>query len=152
MSGLRSSGVKIEDAQGRLLFCWRAPGIGGQARALVPSRPSMATCTEPARRLFSGIVSQQFNSKGEQPMYYYVTVSHLPEKRIVHLAESQHVSEMKELAELISRNALPEINWVKVEDDQNRLMFYWDAKAAVVAHKNPYKPPPKSPTPGPLKQ
>jgi hypothetical protein len=73
-------------------------------------------------------------------MYYYVTVSYLREEREVHLAESRSLSEMKELAELISRNALPEINSVKVENDQGRWMFYWDAVAAIVAHKNPWKP------------
>ena len=85
-------------------------------------------------------------------MYYFVTVSHLPEGREVHLAESQSISEMKELAEMISRNALPEINWVKVENDQLQLMFYWDATGAVVARKNPYKPPPKAPEPNLRKQ
>jgi hypothetical protein len=86
-------------------------------------------------------------------MYYCVTVSHLREEKIVHLAESRRlISEMKELAEVISRNALPEVNWVKVESDDGRMLFFWDATAAVVAHKNLYKPPPKAPAPGPLKQ
>ena len=85
-------------------------------------------------------------------MYYFVTVSHLPEQREVHLAESQSLAEMKELAELISRNALPEINWVKVENDQLRLMFYWDAVAAVGAHKNPWKRPTEPSKPGGRKQ
>ena len=85
-------------------------------------------------------------------MYYFVTVSHLREEKIVHLAESLILSEMKELAELISRNALPEVNWVKVENDQLQLMFYWDATGAVVARKNPYKPPPKAPEPNLRKQ
>ena len=85
-------------------------------------------------------------------MYYSVVVSHLPEEKLVHLAESLILSEMKELAELISRNALPEVNWVKVETDDGRMMFYWDATAAVVAHKNPYKPPPKAPEPNLRKQ
>jgi len=85
-------------------------------------------------------------------MYYYVTVSHLQEEREVHLAESRSPAEMKELAELISRNALPEIHWVKVENDQGRLMFYWDAVAAVVAHKNPWKPEAEPSPPGQPKQ
>ena len=85
-------------------------------------------------------------------MYYYVTVWHLPEQREVHLAESQSISEMKELGEMISRNAMPEIDWVKVEDDQNRMRFYWETTAGVVTRKNPYKRPPKAPEPGPLKQ
>jgi len=67
------------------------------------------------------------------------------EERLVHLAESQSPAEMKQLAELISRSALPEINWVQVENDQGRVVFYWDAVAAVVAHKNPWKPSPSSP-------
>ncbi len=73
-------------------------------------------------------------------MYYYVTVSHLREEREVHLAESQSLAEMKEVAEIISRNALPEINSVRVENDLGRMMFYWDAVGAVVAHRNPWKP------------
>ena len=34
----------------------------------------------------------------------------------VHLAESPNLADMKQLAQLICRNALPEICWVKVED------------------------------------
>ena len=63
-------------------------------------------------------------------MYYFVTVSHLQEERQVHLAESQSLAEMKEVADIISRNALPEINSVQVENDQGRVLFYWDAVAA----------------------
>ena len=85
-------------------------------------------------------------------MCYFVTVSHLRENRLVNLAESQSLSEMKELAELVSRNALPEINWVRVENDRGRLMLYWDAGAAVVAHKNPWKPPAEPSKPGQQKQ
>jgi hypothetical protein len=81
-----------------------------------------------------------------------VTVSHLREERQVHLAESRSLSEMKELAEMISRNALPEINWVKVEDDQLRLLFYFDTVAAIVAHKNPRKRPAEPSKPDPTKQ
>ena len=58
------------------------------------------------------------------------------------------LAEMKEVAEIIRRNALPEINSVQVENDQGRLMFYWDAVGAVVAHRNPWKPS----RPGDLKQ
>ena len=60
-------------------------------------------------------------------MYYNVTVSYRHDQEQVHLAESPNLAEMKQLAELIGRNALPEICWVKVEDGDGALVCYWMA-------------------------
>jgi hypothetical protein len=60
-------------------------------------------------------------------MHYIVTVSYRHDQEQVHLAESPNLAEMKQLAELICRNALPEICWVKVEDSDGGLVCYWMA-------------------------
>ena len=48
-------------------------------------------------------------------MYYNVTVSYRHDQEQVHLAESPNIAEIKQLAQLICRNAMPEICSVKVE-------------------------------------
>ena len=60
-------------------------------------------------------------------MHYNVIVSYRRDQEQVHLAESTNMVEMKQLAELICRNALPEICWVKVEDGNGELVCYWMA-------------------------
>ena len=60
-------------------------------------------------------------------MYYIITVSYRHDQEQVHLAESTNLEEMKQLAELICRNALPEICWVKVEDGDGGMVCYWVA-------------------------
>jgi hypothetical protein len=58
-------------------------------------------------------------------MHYNVVVSYRHDEEQVHLAESQSLEEMKQLAALICRNALPEICWVKIEDGAGELVCYW---------------------------
>ena len=60
-------------------------------------------------------------------VFYNVTVSYRHDQEQVHLAESSNLAEMKQVAELICRNALPEICWVKVEDSDCGLVCYWMA-------------------------
>ena len=60
-------------------------------------------------------------------MHYIVSVSYRRDQEQVHLAESPNLAEMKQLAELICRNALPEVCWVKVEDGDGELVCYWMA-------------------------
>ena len=62
-------------------------------------------------------------------MHYIVTVSYRHDQEQVHLAASPNLAEMKmkQLAELIRRNALPEICWVKVEGGDGELVCYWMA-------------------------
>jgi hypothetical protein len=60
-------------------------------------------------------------------MYYNVTVSYRHNQEQVHLAESRSLAEMKQLATLICRNALPEICWVKIENGDGELVCYWAA-------------------------
>ena len=61
--------------------------------------------------------------------YYNVTVGYFEGAEAVRLAESQDLPTMKRLAELISRHALPGIAWVKIEDQDCSLCFYWRAAA-----------------------
>lgn len=60
--------------------------------------------------------------------YFSVTVS-CREGEVVSLAESQDLPTMKRLAELISRHALPGIAWVKIQDQDCSLYFFWQAAA-----------------------
>jgi hypothetical protein len=60
-------------------------------------------------------------------MYYNVTVTYRHDQEVVHLAESTSLAKMKELAELICRNALPEVCSVKVENGDGELVCYWVA-------------------------
>ena len=59
--------------------------------------------------------------------FYIVTISYHDDQEFVPVAESASLTAMKQLAELICRHARPEISWVKIEDDQGRLLFYWSA-------------------------
>ena len=77
-------------------------------------------------------------------MYYNVTVSYRHDEEVVHLAESRSLEEMKRLAELICRNALPEICWVKVEDGNGELMCYWMATPWTEGEKALLEAPPAS--------
>jgi len=58
-------------------------------------------------------------------MYYNVTVSYRHGQEQVHLAESQNLADMKQLAELICRNALPEICSVRIDNGAGELVCYW---------------------------
>jgi hypothetical protein len=60
-------------------------------------------------------------------MYYIVIVTYKHDKEVVHLAESRNLAEMKHLAELICRNALPEICSVKIDNGYGELVCYWMA-------------------------
>ena len=77
-------------------------------------------------------------------MYYNVTVSYRHDQEQVHLAESPNLAEMKQLAELICRNALPEICWVKVEDGDGELVCYWMATPWTKGEKALLEAPPAS--------
>lgn len=59
--------------------------------------------------------------------YYFVIVSYLHAQHVVHLAESPSLAERKHSAEMICRNALPEVSWVKIEDQDSATVFYWSA-------------------------
>ncbi len=58
-------------------------------------------------------------------MYYNVTYKH--DEKVVHLAESTSLAEMRQLAELICRNALPEVCSVSVENGAGELVYVWAA-------------------------
>jgi hypothetical protein len=58
--------------------------------------------------------------------FYCVTVSY-QDHEFVPVAESLCLEPMKQLAELICRHARPEISWVKIENDDGELFFYWSA-------------------------
>ena len=60
-------------------------------------------------------------------MYYNVTVTSKHDKEVVHLAESTNLADMKQLAELICRNALPEICSVRIDDGNGELVCFWAA-------------------------
>ena len=77
-------------------------------------------------------------------MYYNVTVSYRHDQEQVHLAESPNLAEMKQLAELICRNALPEVCWVKVEDGNGELVCYWMATPWTKGGKALLEAPPAS--------
>ena len=55
--------------------------------------------------------------------FYCVSVSYRNDEEFVHLAESLSLEPMRQLAELICRHALPEISWVKIEDEDGYLVF-----------------------------
>ena len=59
--------------------------------------------------------------------FYSVIVFYRNDWEFVHLAASLGLEPMKQLAELICRHARPEISWVKIEDDDAQLFFYWSA-------------------------
>ena len=77
-------------------------------------------------------------------MYYNVSVSYRHDQEQVHLAESPNLADMKQLAELICRNALPEICWVKVEDGNGELVCYWMATPWTKGDKVLLEAPPAS--------
>ena len=77
-------------------------------------------------------------------MHYNITVSYRHEQEQVHLAESPNLAEMKQLAELICHNALPEICWVKVEDGNGELVCYWMATPWTEGEKALLEAPPAS--------
>ena len=77
-------------------------------------------------------------------MHYIVSVSYRHDQEQVHLAESPNLTEMKRLAELICRNALPEICWVKVEDGNGELVCYWMATPWTEGEKALLEAPPAS--------
>ena len=54
-------------------------------------------------------------------------VSYRNDQEFVPLAESTSLAEMKRLAELICHHALPEVSWVKIENEDAELLFYWSA-------------------------
>jgi hypothetical protein len=60
-------------------------------------------------------------------MHYNVTVCYRHDEEVVHLAESHNLAEMKQLAELICRNALPEICSVRIDNGAGELICYWMA-------------------------
>ena len=60
-------------------------------------------------------------------MWYIVIVTYKHDEEVVHLAESRNLKEMKQLAELICRNALPEICSIKIENGHGELVCYWMA-------------------------
>lgn len=60
-------------------------------------------------------------------MYYNVTVTYKHDEEVVHLAESSSLANMKQLAELICRNALSEVCSVKIENGDGELVCYWVA-------------------------
>jgi hypothetical protein len=68
-------------------------------------------------------------------MYYNVTVSYRHDEEEVHLAESTNLAKMKQLAELICRNALPEICWVRIDNGDGELVCYWMAKPSTMGDK-----------------
>jgi hypothetical protein len=60
-------------------------------------------------------------------MHYNVTVCYRHDEEVVHLAESRSLEEMKQLAELICRNALPEVCSVRIDNGDGELICYWMA-------------------------
>ena len=60
-------------------------------------------------------------------MYYNVTVTSKHDKEVVHLAESTNLADMKQLAELICRNALPEVCSVRIDNGDGELVCFWAA-------------------------
>ena len=58
-------------------------------------------------------------------MYYNVVVSYRHDEEVVHLAESTNLAKMKGLAELICRNALPEVCSVRIDDGNGELVCFW---------------------------
>ncbi len=60
-------------------------------------------------------------------MYYNVVVSYKHDEEVVHLAESTSLADMKRLAELICRNALPEVCSVRIDNGDGELVCFWMA-------------------------
>jgi hypothetical protein len=60
-------------------------------------------------------------------MYYNVTVTYKHDQEVVHLAESTNLADIKCLAELICRNALPEVCSVRIDDGDGDLVYFWAA-------------------------
>jgi hypothetical protein len=77
-------------------------------------------------------------------MYYTLTVSYRHDEEVVHLAESPNLADMKQLAQLICRNALPEICWVKVDNGDGELVCYWMATPWTKGEKALLEDPPAS--------
>ena len=77
-------------------------------------------------------------------MYYNVTVTYKHDEEVVHLAESPSMADMKRLAELICRNALPEVCSVKIENGDGELVCYWVATPWTNGEKAVLECPPDS--------
>ena len=60
-------------------------------------------------------------------MYYNVVVTYRHDREVVHLAESTSLADMKRLAELICRNALPEVCSVRIDNGDGELVCFWIA-------------------------
>ena len=58
-------------------------------------------------------------------MYYNVTVTYKHDEEVVHVAESTNLADMRRLAELICRNALPEVCTVRIDNGDGELICCW---------------------------
>ena len=68
-------------------------------------------------------------------MYYIVIVTYKHDQEVVHLAESRNLVEMKQLAELICRSALPEVCSVRIDDGNGELVYFWAATSRTKGNK-----------------
>ena len=75
-------------------------------------------------------------------MYYNVVVSYRHDEEVVHLAESTNLAKMKELAELICRNALPEVCSVRIDDGNGELVCFWASTPQTKGDKAVLQEPP----------
>ena len=75
-------------------------------------------------------------------MYYNVTVTYRHDEEVVHLAESTSLADMQRLAELICRNALPEVCTVRIDNGDGELICCWVSTLCTKGDKAVLQAPP----------